>query len=134
VGDDAVEECGLDLKILGDGLDDPVARGHAGQIIVKGAGRDEGGAGLFKEGCRLGFGEGVETSLGQGWLARILCGQVKQQGGNAGVGKVSGDARAHGSGAEDGNAADQHGLGGGANCEIGNGCGGAHANLPARRW
>ena len=38
------QQRGLDLEIFGHGLDDPVARGDFGQVVVEGAGSDERGA------------------------------------------------------------------------------------------
>ena len=60
MGNDAGQQGGFDGEIFGDGLDDPVALGEFGQIVVEVAGSDERGARGFIEGSGFGFGEGVE--------------------------------------------------------------------------
>ena len=114
---DLVEQGALDVEVLGDGFDDPVAVGDEGEVVVEVAEGDEAGGVGGEEGRGLGFLQAVEggedefVALGL-WRVGGGAGRddVEQDYGQAGVGDVRGDARAHGSGSEDGDLANLTGL------------------------
>ena len=100
---DLGQQAALDLQIFGDHFDDPVRIGDARQIILKIAdryfgsqrGRKKRGGLRFFRGFKAG--EHDFVAIGGGGVLRN---DVEQQAGQAGIGKVCGDARAHGAGAE----------------------------------
>ena len=112
MGQDASQQRGFDFEVFGDGFNDPVALGEFGQVVVEVAGSDEGGERRLEEGGGLGFGERIEGGAGQ--LAarrfRALGARSSKSDRDAGVGQMRGDAGAHGSGAENGGAADEQRL------------------------
>ena len=102
MGNDAGEKRSLDFKILCDRLDDPVAFGESGQVVLEVAGCDERSkAGLVKR-CRFGFAKCLDCRKGEPVSSpgSVFRDHVQQEGRNSGVGQMRGDARAHGSGAE----------------------------------
>ena len=101
-GGDAREQVAFDLQVFGHGFDDPLALAQAAEIVFEVAGRDEPGGGGGEKTYRPLFGGGVDAGEG-GRIARGLAGDhdVQQVHGESGVGKVGGDARPHGPGAED---------------------------------
>ena len=108
-GFDFAQQGAFEVEIFDDGFDDPVDFGEFFQIIVEVADGDEAGERRIHEGGGLGFFCGIESGGGDfvayrwrrgGW---DICGNdIEQIARDAGVGEVRGDARAHGSGAEDG--------------------------------
>ncbi len=115
---DTFEEGALDVEVFGDDLDDPVAVGDEAQVVVEVADSEEAGGVGGVEGGGFGLLEGFEG--GEDDLVALVPGgvgggsgrdDVEQDDGEAGVGDVGGDARAHGAGAEDGDLADVAGEG-----------------------
>ena len=105
---DPLQQRSLDGQILGNGLDHPIALSEPGQVLIKIAGRDERGQGSIIEGGWPGFGQGIERRECQLVLYGFARGNhVEENCGNAGVGQVSGDPRAHCSCAEYRGAADK---------------------------
>ncbi len=101
-----------------------------GQVVVKVAGSDAGGVCGIEECGGFGFGECFKGGEGEAIAGAVAVGDhVQQEDGDAGVGQKCGNARTHGSGAEDSGAANKHGLG--AEVEDGSRCGGnsAHCGL-----
>ena len=103
---DFLVEIALPVETLRDGLDDQVAIGEARQIaaVIRGVDRrcaildaQRRGFELGESGDRLGH-EAIRVAF--------LRGEVEQHDGDAGVGKVRGNLRAHDAGAEDGGLAD----------------------------
>ena len=100
----------LEVEILDDGLDDPVNLSQLLQVVVEVAHGDQAGKRSIHKGCGLGFLGRVKTR-GSNLIARgrararrnVSRNYVEQVAGHTGVGKMCGDAGAHGSGAEDGN-------------------------------
>ena len=116
-----LQQAALDGQIFGHGFDDPVGLGAPGEIVLEIADGDAGGRGGREEGggARLlgGFEAGANDAVADarigerkaaGLLLRGEFGRddVQQPAGHAGVGQMSGDAGAHGSGAEDGDTFD----------------------------
>ncbi len=111
--EDFFEEGALDVEVLGDDFDDPVAGCDQGHVVVEVAEGDEAGGFGREEGGGLGFFQAVEGGedefVARGGLRVWCCAgrdDVEKDDGDAGVGDVGGDAGAHGSGAEDGDFAD----------------------------
>ena len=113
---DLLDQRLLDGEIFGDGFDHPIAFFQSLQVVFKVAGRDQRGAGCVVE-C---------SGLGLEQICDGICGDAAAGSGGAGrddieknhrhsrVGEVGRDARAHGSGSENGGATQQWGgLGGG---------------------
>ena len=107
------EQRAFDLKVFGDDFDNPVTAGDQRHIVVEVAEGDEAGGIRGEEGCRLGLLEAVEGAqhkLVARGLGSVGGGagrdDIEQHDGHAGVGDVGGDARTHGSGAEDGDFGD----------------------------
>ena len=102
------EQRALDVEVLRDGLDDPVAVGDERQVVVEVARGDEARGVGDIERRRLGFfqridrgqGELVALGLRRGIGGRAGRDDVQQHDRHAGVGDVRRDARAHGPGAE----------------------------------
>ena len=86
----------LDFEALGDGLNDPVAGSQSGQVVIEVAYGDQRRSlgGIERGG--LAFDGRIQTALGRG------VGEVQQEYRDLRIGKVSGDSRAHGTGAENG--------------------------------
>jgi hypothetical protein len=102
----AVEQGSFDGQIFCHCFDDPVAVGQLGQIVLEVAGSDERGQRGFIECGWFCLGQGGERGLRQAASIAIASrNQVKKERGDSCVGKVSGDARTHGSGAQHGGAA-----------------------------
>ena len=125
-----VEQRPFDLQVLGDDFDDPVAVGNQSEIIVEVADRDQPRAVGRIEGRGLRLLQSIERSeddLVPLLLRRVGVGarrnDVQQHHRKAGVGHMSGDARAHGSGSEDGHLVDlsvsRYGLGRGCSSAAG---------------
>ena len=97
------EQAAFDFQIFGDDLDDPVGVGDARKIVFKIADGNFGSESGREKCGGLGFFGGVEAgehdfvAVGGSGVFRN---DVEQQAGEAGVGKMSGDACAHGAGAE----------------------------------
>ena len=105
VGGGEVEHAGpevaLDFEALGDGLNDPVAGSQSGQVVIEVAYGDQRRSlgGIERGG--LAFDGRIQTALGRG------VGEVQQEYRDLRIGKVSGDSRAHGTGAENGHLLDR---------------------------
>ncbi len=67
--------------------------------MLEGPGLDEAGVGRVVKGRRLGAAEGLQCGGGDGLAC--VSGQVEENHRDAGVGQMSGDAHAHGSGTQD---------------------------------
>ena len=94
----------LDVEVLDHGFDDPVDVGELLDVVFEIAHRHQPGERRFHEGGRLGFFGGVEPGGGDLVSRRpvgVRRNNVEQITGNAGIGKMRGDAGAHGSGAKD---------------------------------
>ncbi len=128
---DFLQQAALDGQIFGDGFDDPVGLGAPGEVVLEIAdgdargrgGREEGGGARLQGGFEAGANDAVaDARVGERKAAGLFLGgelgrdDVQQPAGDAGVGQMSGDAGAHGSGAEDGDTFDLragfHGVGG----------------------
>ena len=101
----------LGLGLLDDGLDDPVAFGEAREVVGGVAeGQQRAGFRRVHEGRRPGtqgaFEPGPDDRVAAGGAAVAGGRLVEQEGGDAGVGEVGGDGRAHRARADDGGAAD----------------------------
>ncbi len=94
-------EAALDVEVFGDGFDDPIAIAQAAEIVFEIAGRDQrlGGIGEETDGPLFG---GVLDAGERGGVALGLIGKdnVEQIDRISGIGKMGGDARTHGSGAQ----------------------------------
>ena len=91
----------LDLQILGNGFDNPVAIRDFVEVVIEAAGGDQRGRGVDEERAGALLDGGLDP------LLRDFPGQIKQNGGDSRVREVGGDSRAHGAGAEDGNSLDR---------------------------
>src|SRR5579859_366957 len=104
---DAREEIAFDFEIFGDDFDDPIGFGDAREVVFEIAdgnffgerGSEEGGGAGFFCGVEAGAGDfvavgGRSAGMEAGWN------DIEEDAGEAGVGEMSGDARAHGAGAE----------------------------------
>ena len=110
---DASQERRFYLQVFSHGLDNPVAPGEPGQIVLEVAGGDERGKRRLVEGSRFGLGQGGERSLRQTVLIALSgWNKIEEQRGDSGVCQVSGDAGAHGAGSQHGGAADEKQCGG----------------------
>ena len=103
----------LDGEILNDSLDNPIAVTQLWQVVLEVSWRYQGGFSLTKEGGRLLFNDGVYAALGGG-VPVSLSGQyyIQQQGWVTGIGKVGGNPRPHGSGAQYGDSTKSFHVGG----------------------
>jgi len=100
---DTGEEFALDLEIFSDDFDDPIGFGDAGKIIFEIADRNFLGESGSKKsggtGFSCGFKADADDFVSVGWGGvRLEIGRndVEEDAREAGVGKVRGDARAHG--------------------------------------
>ena len=96
----------LDVEILDHGFDDPVAFGELFKIVLEVPNGHEPRQGRLHEGGGLGFLGSIESGGGDlvpRWGVGVGRNDIEEITGNTGVGKMCGDAGAHGSGAEDGN-------------------------------
>src|SRR5271166_4888959 len=92
----------LDVEALDHRLDDPVAIGEKTQVIFNVACGHEFGGALAHERRRLGLEQFRHRGFGDGAAVGITLGDdVQQNDGNAGVGDMRRDARAHHPGADD---------------------------------
>ena len=109
----AIQQRSLDLKILSDCLDDPVALLQLRQVVFKIAGSDHRRQRRFIKRRRLGLRQPRERRFRQP-IARSLTrrNHIKQKRRNASVGQVRRNARAHGSRAQNRGTAHQQWLGG----------------------
>ena len=118
---DRLQQAALDFEIFGDGFDDPIGLGAPGEIVVEiadgdaggGGGREEGGGARLEGGFEAGANDAIaDARVGEREAAGLFLGSelgrddVEQPAGDAGVGQMSGDAGAHGAGAEDGDTFD----------------------------
>ena len=106
--DNACQQRGLDGQIFGYCLNHPIAVGKFGQVVVEVAGGDQRGQRGVVECRRFGLAKGLKRADCK-LVPHAFAGgnHVEQQRRNAGVGQVRGDAGAHGSGTQDGRAANQ---------------------------
>ena len=104
MGGDTAQEIALDVEILDDRLDDPIDLRQICESIEPGGLNAIGGAAREE---RIGFErlEAIEAQAGG------VGGYVEQPDGQAGVGGVRGQLRAHRPGAEDGDTRNCHGRG-----------------------
>src|SRR5882672_728997 len=105
---DAREEFALDFEIFGDDFDDPIGFGDAREVVFKIADGDFFGQRGSEESGGAGFLGGIETGAGdfvaiggRGVWFEVGRNDVEEDAGQTGIGKMSGDASAHGSGAKD---------------------------------
>ena len=105
---DAGQERRFYLQVFGHGLDDPIASSEPGQVVLEVAGGDERGERRLVEGSRFGLGQGGERGFRQAVLIALAgWNEIEEERGDACVRQVRGDAGAHGTGAQDGGAADE---------------------------
>jgi len=104
---DFAPEVALQVEVLDDGFDDPVALADQVQVVFEVAGQDEGGP-VGAEEAAGPLLERVVDAFERGRIAVGLAGNddVEQDGGNAGISEVRGDARAHSARTEDRDATD----------------------------
>ena len=110
---DALQQGSLDIEILGNDLDNPIATADQGQIIVEVAERDQARGIRSVKSCWLRLFQAVhcpEDELISGCWRCISSGSgrhdIEEDDWNSSVGDVGSDAGAHGSGAEDGDFRD----------------------------
>ena len=96
-GRHAAPQGALDLQILRDGFDDPVASADAAQVVLEIAGGDQrfGGVGEERDGplLRSAFDSGQRRRIALGLVGQHDIQQVDRE---PGIGEVGGDARPHG--------------------------------------
>ena len=117
---DAGHELLLGLQFLDNGLDDPVGLAHPVEVVLHVAGGDEGQTVFAEQGRGLALLHALDAlhddavahlRVIEGQSLRLFFGgqgrghDVQQVHGNAGVGQVGGDGRAHGASADDGSLA-----------------------------
>ena len=108
VGGDPVEEGALDVEILCNGLDNPIAGCHVVEVVFEIAGLNQRRSARQKKRTGASFEGGVET-LFRGSAAVGLIGEhdIEQQDLHPGVGKVGGDPGPHGPCSQNGNTSDE---------------------------
>src|ERR1039458_9479231 len=108
---DAGKQGSLDFEVFGDSFDDPVALREFGKVVVERAGSDERGARRVEKSCGLGFCERIESGESERtFRGPSFWSKIEEKNGDSGVGQMCGDAGAHGSRAENGDAANEERL------------------------
>ena len=106
---DPFVDAALDIKILGNRLDDPVTLSQRLEIILDIARGEERGGGGVHEGGRPGFqGPGDRVRGDPGALALSIGNDIQQQAGHSRVREMRSDSASHRAGPNDRGLPDQH--------------------------